>query len=143
MKISARTEYACIALIELASQYGVGKPVRIRQIAQAHGIPSRFLVQILLQLKSAGLVSSTRGAAGGYRLFRPPEQITLSEIVSVMEGPRKLPSEATNLADSPLAEALQEVWHQADEAQQAVLADVTLATLVERAARRSENMYYI
>ena len=51
-----------------------------------HGIPSRFLVQILLQLKGASLVVSTRGAAGGYRLARPPAEITLAEVIEVMEG---------------------------------------------------------
>ena len=64
MIVSAKTEYACIAVLELAARHGQPEPVRIRQIAEAHGIPSRFLVQILLQLKSAGLVQSTRGAAG-------------------------------------------------------------------------------
>ena len=70
MRISAKTEYACIAMLELASQYGSGEPVRIRRIAERHDVPSRFLVQILLQLKGAGLVASDRGAAGGYLLIR-------------------------------------------------------------------------
>ena len=64
MRISAKTEYACIAMLELASQYGSGTPVRIRRIAERHDVPPRFLVQILLQLKGAGLVTSVRGAAG-------------------------------------------------------------------------------
>ena len=64
MIVSAKTEYACIAVLELAARHGRGEPVRIRDIADAHGIPSRFLVQILLQLKTAGLVQSVRGAAG-------------------------------------------------------------------------------
>ena len=58
MKVSAKTEYACIAMLELAVSYGSGEPVRIRKIAEQHGIPSRFLVQILLQLNVAGLVTS-------------------------------------------------------------------------------------
>ncbi len=68
MKFTAKTEYACLAVLELARAFDLGEPVRIRTIADEHGIPSRFLVQILLQLKGAGLVSSTRGAAGGYQL---------------------------------------------------------------------------
>ena len=82
VNISAKTEYACLAILELASSYGTGEPVRIRTIADTHGIPSRFLVQILLQLKGAGLVSSTRGAAGGYRLAKAPNRITLAEVMS-------------------------------------------------------------
>ena len=64
MKFSAKTEYACLAVLELARAYDSGEPVRIRTIADEHGIPSRFLVQILLQLKGAGLAASTRGARG-------------------------------------------------------------------------------
>ena len=66
MKVSAKTDYACLAMLELAAHYGSKEPLRIRTIADEHGIPSRFLVQILLQLKGAGFVASTRGAAGGY-----------------------------------------------------------------------------
>ena len=53
MKVSAKTEYACLAMLELAARYGQGEPAPIREIADEHGIPSRFLVQILLQLKGA------------------------------------------------------------------------------------------
>src|SRR5215467_8368810 len=86
MKVSAKTEYACLAMLELAAHYGSNEPVRIRTIADEHGIPSRFLVQILLQLKGAGFVASTRGAAGGYQLVKPPEEITLGEVMAVIEG---------------------------------------------------------
>ena len=72
MNISAKTQYACLAMMELAAHYGSGTPVQIGVIAERHGIPSRFLVQILLQFKGAGLVSSTRGASGGYQLIKHP-----------------------------------------------------------------------
>src|SRR6185312_15284737 len=86
MIVSAKTEYACIAVLELAARHASGEPVRIRDIAEAHGIPSRFLVQILLQLKSAGLVHSIRGAAGGYQLAREPEEITLLDVMTVVDA---------------------------------------------------------
>ena len=86
MKLSARTEYACLAMLQLAQDYETGEPVQIRRIAEEHGIPARFLVQILLQLKGASLVVSTRGASGGYRLARPPREISLAEVIDVMEG---------------------------------------------------------
>ena len=73
MFLSAKAEYASLAMLELAVQYGDPRPVRLADLADKHGIPQRFLVQILLQLKGAGLVSSVRGAAGGYQLARPPE----------------------------------------------------------------------
>jgi len=73
-------------MIGVASQFGSGEPIRIRKIAERHGVPPRFLVQILLQLKGAGLVASTRGAAGGYHLVRPPDQVSLGEVMEVVEG---------------------------------------------------------
>ena len=87
MSIAAKTEYACIAVMALARSYGSGQPIRVGAIAERHEIPSRFLVQILLQLKSAGLVSSTRGASGGYQLVRDPATISLADVVEVLEGP--------------------------------------------------------
>ena len=86
MKISAKTEYACIAMLELAARYGAREPVRIRKIAERHGVPPRFLVQILLQLKGAGFVASTRGAAGGYHLIMPPDEVSLGQVMEVIEG---------------------------------------------------------
>ena len=62
MKVSAKSEYACIAMMELAANYRAGQPTRIKAIAEAHGINSGFLVQILLQLKNAGLGASVRAA---------------------------------------------------------------------------------
>ena len=92
MKVSAKTEYACMAMLELAARYGSSEPVRIRTIADEHGIPSRFLVQILLQLKGAGFVASTRGASGGYQLVKKPEDISLGEVMAVIEGPESEPT---------------------------------------------------
>ena len=142
MKISAKTEYACIAMLELAATYGSGEPVRIRSIAEEHGIPQRFLVQILLQLKGAGLVTSTRGAAGGYQLAVPPEEISLGQVMQTIEG---APSEPTSSAspDSVAGVVLQRVWREVAEVQESMLNEVTFGQLVERARKESENMYYI
>ena len=87
MKISAKAEYACLAVLALARKSAEDPPVRIREISAAHGIPERYLVQILLQLKGAGLVMSTRGAAGGYRLARPAASISLGEVLTAIDGP--------------------------------------------------------
>ena len=142
MNISAKTEYACIALLELAAQHGSGEPVRIRTIAETHGIPSRFLVQILLQLKGAGLVSSTRGASGGYQLIKEPAEITLGEIMDVIEGgPTQLGGCAAN--ETPISRALVDSWQQVDDAQRQMLNAVSLADLLDRVRGQTENMYYI
>jgi Rrf2 family protein len=141
MKISAKTEYACLAMLELARAYDSAEPVRIRSIADEHGIPSRFLVQILLQLKGAGLVESTRGASGGYQLVRPPDEITLDEVMAVVDGKEKLPNPAG--AKSPTRRALLKAWRDAELARQELLRDLTFAELVQRASGEVEQMYHI
>ncbi len=85
MKLSRKGEYACLALISLAEHFD-DTFVKIDNIARENEIPKKFLEQILLILKCAGYVKSRRGAYGGYRLGRQPEQITLAEIVRLMDG---------------------------------------------------------
>jgi Rrf2 family protein len=85
MKLSVRGEYALRALLVLGLNHG--EPVvRIQAISEHQNIPKRFLEQILNDLKSAGLVESRRGVAGGYRLARSPESITLASVVRHIEG---------------------------------------------------------
>src|SRR5271163_3996710 len=85
MKLSVRGEYALRALLVLGLNYGEGV-VRIQTISEQQNIPKKFLDQILNDLKSIGVVASRRGAAGGYRLARPPQEITLASIVRHIEG---------------------------------------------------------
>jgi Rrf2 family protein len=142
MHVSAKTEYACLAVMELAASYGSGEPVRLRSIASLYGIPSRFLVQILLQLKGAGIVASTRGAAGGYTLTRDPQQLTLADVMAVIEGqPAPLTPNATN--ETPGRRALLQAWNEVREVQHQMLSKITLADLVERVRGESESMYFI
>jgi Rrf2 family protein len=142
MIVSAKTEYACIAVLELAARHASGEPVRIRDIADAHGVPSRFLVQILLQLKSAGLVQSTRGAAGGYQLVREPEEISLLDVMTVVDP--DLGQALTSAARStPTTRALQRTWRNAAAQERELLSSVTFADLVEQLKGSPEGMYYI
>ena len=83
--LSAKSQYACLAMLQLAQDYSSGETAPVRRIAERHGIPSTFLVQILHDLKRAGLAVSTRGASGGYRLSRAPSEITLADVVDVFE----------------------------------------------------------
>lgn len=88
MKLSVRGEYALRALLVLARDFQEDDSVvRIQEVSDKQNIPKRFLEQILNDLKSGGMVESKRGVAGGYRLRRPPERITLAEIVRHIEGP--------------------------------------------------------
>jgi Rrf2 family protein len=132
MKVSAKAEYACLALLALA-QHGQGTPpLRIREIAESHGIPERYLVQILLQLKGAGLVSSIRGASGGYRLARPAGEIALSDVLTAIDGPDVLQREPM-MESLPAARALAGVWNRVRAAERGVLDSTTLAGLIAEA----------
>ena len=140
--VSAKVEYACIAVLELATSYGSGQPVQIRRIADRQGIPSRFLVQILLQLKAAGLVNSTRGASGGYQLVRDPADLTLGHVMGLMEAqPTHLTSNASDL--TPYSRVLLEAWQEVANVQRDMLERTTLADLVNRVREQSDSMYYI
>jgi Rrf2 family protein len=141
MKIYAKTEYACIAMLELASEYGSGEPVPIRLMAQKHDVPARFLVQILLQLKGAGLVTSTRGAAGGYHLIHPPEDVSLGQVMDVIEGSSS--SRPSASPDSPAVKALMEAWQEVAIEVREMLNGISFAELLDQAKQEDRQMDYI
>ncbi len=141
MNLSAKTEYACLAMLELAQHFEAGRPVQVRLIAERHGIPSPFLVQILQDLKRAELVTSTRGAGGGYRLGGAPQEITLAEVLDAVEANADPTISAT--ANSPLAPALLDVCHELSIARRARLEGITLAELLEKAHAGVGPMWYI
>jgi Rrf2 family protein len=134
MKISAKTEYACIAMLELAARYGSDEPVRIRKIAERHGVPPRFLVQILLQLKGAGLVASIRGAAGGYRLIKKPSEVSLGQVMEIIEGRAKSAEGrvCSGSPDSPAVKVLLQAWQEVEKVERDMLNGISLTDLLER-----------
>ena len=138
---SAKTEYACVALLELAANHGDPNPLRLKLIAEKHNISHRFLVQILLQLKASGLVESTRGASGGYHLARSPEQISIADVVNVVDPPD--PLRETDSGASSLARSVHDLWAQVQAAQRKILAETSLADLVQRAQSNFELVYQI
>ena len=141
MSVSAKVDYACRALLELASHHGSGQPVSLRQITADHDMPAQFLFQILGQLKSAGLITSTRGAAGGYRLAKSPAEVSLWDVVSAIDGE---PTSITAAAEeTPFARCLQQVWNELSEARQSCLCGTSLQDLVDAARSEAGSMYYI
>jgi Rrf2 family protein len=129
-------------MLHLAARHGAGDPAPIREIAEAFGIPQRFLVQILLQLKNAGLVASVRGTTGGYQLARPPEEISLAQVVAVIEGRQRPPSN-NSPPDSNARRVLAQIWQEAAAAQRERLQSVSLADLLRRIGGRVDDMYFI
>lgn len=128
MAVTAKGEYACLAMVELARRQADPKPVRLAEIAAAHDIPQRFLVHILLQLKAAGLVSTVRGTSGGYRLAKPAEQITLVDILDVSDR-SEAPNEQSKLHGA-VGNHLKKIWGRIDQARLAILKEATLASLI-------------
>jgi Rrf2 family protein len=87
MKLSRKSEYACLALIELSENYESKKMIKIDEIAKKKNIPKKYLEQILLILKGEGLLKSVSGSNGGYMLLKAPEEITVAEVIRKIDGP--------------------------------------------------------
>jgi Rrf2 family protein len=111
VRISAKADYAVRAAVELAAA-GRERPVKAERIATAQEIPLNFLENILGELRHAGIVRSQRGADGGFRLAKPPDQVTIADIIRAVEGPlasvRGDPPE--EISYPGLSAALPRVW---------------------------------
>ena len=132
LAITTKSPYAVKALAELARRGGEA-PVPIGEIASARGIPVQFLEGLFATLRRAGILQSQRGVKGGYRFARPPAEVTVLEVVELLEGDLGAEAEASG-----------EVWTEAVDAVRSVLGGVTIASVVEREAQSAgQPMYYI
>jgi Rrf2 family protein len=131
VRVSAKTDYAIRAALELAAAED-GKPVKGERIATAQAIPLRFLENILMQLRHAGLVESRRGAEGGYRLAKPGADVTLADVIRAIDGPLAgvSGSRPETLGFDGVAEPMRDVWIAVRAALRGVLEQVTLADVV-------------
>jgi Rrf2 family protein len=147
MKISARDEYACSAVLELALNYDSEAPVRVQDVAQRQGIPMKFLFQIMQILKRVDLVRSRRGTEGGYVLSRPPDQIAVGDVIRAMSGPFVQLSclESGNFADDCGKQNVcqfKPIWAEVDRAIGSVLNNVTFEELVRRSRMTQRQVMY-
>jgi Rrf2 family protein len=131
VRVSAKTDYALRAALELAAAPDE-KPVKGERIATAQGIPLRFLENILMQLRHAGLVDSRRGAEGGYRLARPANEVKLADVIRAIDGPLAGVSgvRPESLGFDGVAEPMRDVWIAVRASLRGVLEQVTLADVV-------------
>lgn len=145
MELSCKSEYAILALLEMAINYQNGEPQQIRQIAAQQNIPDRYLEQLLATLRRGGIIKSQRGAKGGYFLAREPWKITLFEILECLEGLDVQPGDQEINRRTVDSSVVQDVWQEACQAANLVLQKYTLQDLCEkRASRRHlDIMYYI
>jgi Rrf2 family protein len=129
LSITTKSPYALLALAELGRTGGTD-PVPIGELARRRNVPVQFLEQLFAVLRRAGIVSSQRGVKGGYRFARQPSEITVLEIVELLDG--------------PLGREAQGVFADAADAARAVLAQTTIADVIERELREAgASMYHI
>ncbi len=132
MRVSAKVDYALRAMTELA----VATPslMTAEQLATAQKIPPKFLESILAQLRNGGLIASQRGAVGGYRLAKPPEEISIADVIRELEGPiatvRGVRPDELEYAGA--ANGLRDIWLELRSQMRGVLEQTTLADLVTK-----------
>lgn len=134
-------------MVELAANYGKG-PMYMKDIARSQGISEKYLSQILITLKSSGLVEGFRGVHGGYVLARDPEEITVKDVVGVLEGDLSLIDCVCNPGKCPRESicATRDVWEQVGQAVSQILESITLSELAAKCSQKMQKqtaMYYI
>jgi Rrf2 family protein len=131
MKVSSKGHYGLLALAELAGNYRLQRAVQLKEIADSQGIPEQYLGQIMALLKRGELVHGARGPTGGYRLARPPESISVKEVLQVLEGPiAGFDLGARRGGPLPIVtRRLNETWSRGLRAMETVLDETTLADL--------------
>jgi Rrf2 family cysteine metabolism transcriptional repressor len=139
MKLTAKSDYAVLAVIGLARHYQSGESVRIEDLAEQQGIPRTYLVQILIELKAQKLVKSVRGKSGGYLLARPPGQITLADVLRTVHG-QVFDSPALSQPQCP--PELRWAWNKLQKAVDDAADSITFQSLLEETSERAK-MYYI
>ncbi|MHC4534268.1 MAG: RrF2 family transcriptional regulator [Planctomycetota bacterium] len=142
MKISAKCEYACRAVLELSLQFKGNMPVQIQTIASNQNIPEKYLVQILLQLKGAGLLISIRGKEGGYYLAKPPNRITLGEIIREIDGPLLSINSADDSTES--GRILRGIWQNMESIISSLVDNTTFEDISSEVERlKAAGVYHI
>ncbi|MGQ0809812.1 MAG: RrF2 family transcriptional regulator [Nitrospiraceae bacterium] len=150
MRVSLRSSYAIMAAIDLAIHRNGTAPIQARAIARRQAIPARFLEQVLNAMKKAGLVTSLRGAQGGYLLNKHASEVSLADILEALDGSLS-PTEPPTLSRHPRRSSKQElllspVWDRVKEAERSVLAAVSVADLADRQQEMEQQrtlMYHI
>lgn len=139
MKASVKSDYACRAVEALALHHPNMRPLRVEEIAQREAIPANYLVQILIELKSGGLIQSRRGKAGGYILAKSPREITVGDVLRAIQGDVL---EMPMLTESKCPDEIKRVWRRIKEAAEGVADTITFEEICAEANGRTA-MYYI
>ncbi len=142
MHISAKGNYGLRAVLDLALNYGRGQ-VHSAEIAARQHIPESYLVQLLNLLRKAGLVKSVRGPKGGHSLLKRPEEVTVGDVLAILEGPIDLLGEGEERGgEAGEQDVLREVWEEIEAAIEGVLSSISFADLCRRHQRRRESIVF-
>lgn len=128
--LKAKTRYALRAVLDLAEHYDGDNPIKLQEIVSRTGIPDKYLVHILISLKKRALVNSSRGSKGGYWLMRPPDRITLAEVIDAVEPRGEVEPEPEAEHDRIVVK----LWNRALNQMQDYLAAITLADVLDMAS---------
>lgn len=139
MKLSVKSDYATRAVLSLARRFGSTDAVRVEEIARENGLPPNYLVQILIELKSAQIVKSVRGKSGGYLLARPPAQISFGDVLASVDGPL---FDTPALSDDACPAQLRDAWKRLAEALESTATKINFQQLVD-AGTDPARMFYI
>jgi len=138
MRISARSDYACRALLELALHWPNKEPLQIHAISKKQDVPLRYLIQILIQLKRFGLVSSIRGKDGGYNLAKAPNKIKLGKVLRHIGGALLPKANSVMNEDSVFLS----IWTEVEDAIGGVLDKVTFEDIANKVRGRKRTIMY-
>jgi Rrf2 family protein len=133
MKISTKIRYGARAMLQLASHYGEG-PIELKEIAKKESISIKYLEQVIIPLRTAGLVKSVRGSKGGYSLARPPSEISLNDVIEILEGPIDLVEclkDPKNCRRSPFC-VTRDIWQEVSDALYGIFHSITFEEMVNR-----------
>lgn len=139
MTLTVKSDYAARAVLGLAQRYPSGGILRVEQLAAAQGVSASYLVQILIELKSNGIVRSVRGKDGGYLLARPPNQVSLGDVLRAVQG-AVIDISAVNTPNCP--PELRQAWQRLQAAMQQTADAITFQQLLDESDLK-QKMYYI
>jgi Rrf2 family cysteine metabolism transcriptional repressor len=141
MRISTKIRYGTRAILELASHYGEG-PIELKEIAKKENISLKYLEQVIIPLRTAGVVKAVRGSKGGYSLAKPPSEICLNDLVEVLEGPVTLTECLINPAACQKSSfcVTRDIWKEVSEAIFKIFHSITLEEMVNRRKKKEAQV---